>query len=364
MTTRAHSSGDLERQVLAAEWLLRLKDPALDEEAVAEWIAWSESDPRNRKAFEGMAEVHEIAGRLDRETLDGAARPVAGLRRGAPAGPQRARRWAWASAAIAASIVVGVTLALAPPLARVGSTRGGLPPASTSRLETARGVQKTVRLDDGSQVQLGGRSALSVRYSPETRLIVADSGEAFFKVAHNRERPFVVEAGPVTITAVGTAFSVEREGNAVAVTVTEGAVEVRAAPSLKSDSDRADNPATPAVVLRISAGHRVRFDRGELTQSVERIDPGFAAAWGTGRLEFKDEPLRLVVARINRYSPRQIQISDPSIEDLRVTGTVYSDRIDAWLEGVEVVLPVRVRRVAENRVELTPAIGAPARTGR
>lgn len=354
MTARASAARDIARHTEAAEWLLRLQEPALDEEAVAEWMAWCEADPLNRKAFEGMAEVHELAGRLDRRSFERPAAPVPASR---PA-PGRPRAWAWG--AVAASLAIVGVLAVSLPSAFRGAPEAVRPASSLARLETARGVRQTVRLEDGSRVQLGGRSALSVRYSARTRLIVADSGEAFFNVAHNRERPFVVEAGPLTITAVGTAFAVEREGESVAVAVTEGVVEVRAAPSPRAGGDQ----AAQAVILRVAAGHRIRFDRGELTQSVEPTGPEIAAEWGEGRLEFRDEPLRLVVARINRYSAQQIQISDPSIEDLRVTGTVYADRIDAWLAGVEVVLPVRVRHVADDRVVIAPAIGSPARAAR
>jgi transmembrane sensor len=363
MTSRSPTSRDVERRASAAEWLLRLQEPTLDEDAVAEWMAWCEADPLNRTAFEGATEVHDLAGLLDRASFDDAEPQASADRPGARArGFERPRIWAWG--AMAASIVLAGLVAIALPSAMKPPREQAAHASASARLETARGMHQAVRLDDGSRVQLGGHSALSVRYSPQTRLIVADSGEAFFNVAHNRERPFVVEAGPLTITAVGTAFSVEREGNSVAVAVTEGVVEVRAAPSLKAGADQADDPAAQPVVLRVSAGHRIRFDRGELTQSVERVDPETAASWGQGRLEFQDEPLRLVVARINRYSAQQLQISDPSIEDLRVTGTVYSDRIDAWLAGIEVVLPVRVTHVAAGHVVISPAIGGPVKAAR
>lgn len=339
MTARAIEDADMARREAAAEWVLRLRAPDLTEGEAAAWLEWCEADPANRAAFEAMAEMWEVSGGLEADAFGGVSL--------APANDDRPRpyRWAWAAAAAAVLAVIAAFLLV--------QQRPGPAPSrevAVARLETPLGRVRSTRLADGSRIELGGRSALSVHYSAERRMIVADQGEAFFNVAHDAERPFVVEAGPVTVTAIGTAFSVQRDGNSVAVTVTEGTVEVRATPSLRADGSSAE-----PTVLRASAGHRVRFDRGEITQSVEPVRPDIVAPWREGRLEFRDEPLRLVVARINRYSPRQLEISDPSIADLRVTTTVYHDRVDAWLEGIAMVLPVRVREQGADRAVISPA---------
>lgn len=337
MTARIVGDADMARREQAAEWVLRLGAADLSEGETAAWLDWCEADPANRAAFEAMAEMWEVSGGLDPAAFAGAANDDA------PVAAPRWRMAGWAAAAALVAIVAALLLVQLRPGASAGAVE-------VARLETPLGRVRATRLADGSRIELGGRSALSVHYSAERRMIVADQGEAFFNVAHDTERPFVVQAGPVTVTAVGTAFSVQRDGNSVAVTVTEGVVEVSATPSL-----RADGSSGPPTVLRAAAGHRVRFDRGELTQSVEPVRPDIVAPWREGRLEFRDEPLRLVVARINRYSPRQLEISDPSIADLRVTTTVYHDRVDAWLEGIAMVLPVRVTEQGATRAVISPA---------
>lgn len=340
MTARAIGDADMARREAAAEWVLRLRAPDLTEGEAAAWLEWCEADPANRAAFEAMAELWEVSGGLEPAASDGAA-----ANDDAPM-PMRPRWRGYALAAAAAAVLAIIAVLL---LVRLpGAPAPG--EVEVARLETQLGRVQATRLADGSRIELGGRSALSVHYSAERRMIVADQGEAFFNVAHDAERPFVVEAGPVTVTAIGTAFSVQRDGNSVAVTVTEGTVEVRATPSL-----RADGSSGAPTVLRASAGHRVRFDRGEITQSVEPVRPDIVTPWREGRLEFRDEPLRLVVARINRYSPRQLEISDPSIADLRVTTTVYHDRVDAWLQGIAMVLPVRVSEQGADRAVISPA---------
>jgi transmembrane sensor len=333
---------------------VRLQEAELDDQAITEWMQWCEADPLNRQAFEAMAEVHELAGGMG----DMAGEP-------APAtSPSMLRKPSWRSwrapAAAAAGLAAVVVLALAgAPMLGGPTVPEPFRAEPVSRLETGAAAHQSVRLVDGSQVDIGGRSALSVRYSPRARLVVADHGEMFFRVKHNPDRPFVVEAGPVTITDVGTAFSVEREGDSVSVAVAEGLVEVRVSPAPKGEGRQ--GVALRPMVLRVSAGQRIRFDRGELTQSAGRGEVDLASSWREGRLEFKDEPLRLVVARVNRYSARQITITDPSIEDLRVTGVIYADRVDSWLDGLEQVLPVRVARTGSEQVAIAPAVGAPRR---
>lgn len=352
MTASAQTRPSKTQLTAAAQWIVRLQEAEPDDKAIAEWIAWCEADPLNRQAFDAMAEVHDLTGAIE-TPIDG--RPAAPPRP-IPA-PARSRSPNWfRPVAMAASLTAVAMLAVAGiSLLRAPSAPQPARADRVSRLETGAAAHQSVNLVDGSRVEIGGRTALSVRYTSQTRLIVADRGEMFFRVAHNRERPFVVEAGPVTVTAVGTAFSVEREGDSVSVGVTEGIVEVRVSPALKADARQAATESRP-MVLRISAGQRIRFDRGELTQSAEKVDLDLASSWEQGRLEFKDEPLRLVVARINRYSTRQITITDPSIEDLRVTGAVYSDRIDSWLAGLQQVLPVRVSAPDANRLAIAPAV--------
>lgn len=332
-------SGDA-RQDAAANWVLRLEGADVSEAVVAEWLAWCDADARNRAAFDRMAAMWDAGAALER--------PEEGREAPAAAAPVSWRGMAGRRPmmAIAASIALLVV---------AGSAffiRNAYAPHSAeirfARFETPVGVTQAATLSDGSKIELGGRTALTVRYSDDARMIAAEQGEAYFQVAKNRERPFVVQAGPVTAIAVGTAFSVERAGDTVVVSVTEGIVEVQTNPSVQ----RRGATAAP-IVLRAVAGNRVRFDRGELVQAAEphaAIGP-----WKAGNLEFRDEPLRLIVARINRYSDVQLEISDPSISDLRVTTTIDRQHIGSWLKGIEMVLPIRVSRPDDKSAVISPA---------
>jgi len=156
----------------------------------------------------------------------------------------------------------------------------------------------------------------------------------------------VVEVGDLRIVAVGTAFNVRRSGTQVAVTVQEGAVEVsggEVAARAKVD-DRQP--------MRVASGEQlvVNVMSGEVREAA--VDPAMALAWRAGRLEFTGDSLDTVVASVNRYSHRSIRLSDPTLGGLSFTGTVFLQDIDAWLDGLQQVFPVKVDRSANAEVVL------------
>jgi ferric-dicitrate binding protein FerR (iron transport regulator) len=91
---------------------------------------------------------------------------------------------------------------------------------------SGRGENRSVSLAAGSTVILGGDSRIDVRYSEHERHIELVRGEAFFKVAHDSERPPTVSAGHAIVTAVGTAFDARCGVDKVLVSVVEGRVRV------------------------------------------------------------------------------------------------------------------------------------------
>ncbi len=176
-----------------------------------------------------------------------------------------------------------------------------------SRFETGVGEQHTSRLDDGSVVQLNTRSDLRVRYSQEQRRVEVVAGEAFFSVQKNEARPFVVVVDGYEVTAVGTAFNVYRQPEALVVTVSEGIVD------LVSTADR-------ARPVRVEAGQQATVSGGRavLASGPELAEK--ALAWRQSRLVCVGEPLRNVVAEINRYNERKLIVKDAQLSARRISG--------------------------------------------
>lgn len=334
----AEPDRELQRLEAAAQWLVRLRDNADDESLVAEWLAWCEAAPGNLDAFQRIEDTWQAVAVA--VTPPAAARPAAQPRPITPA-PRR-HRHSVRSFAKAASLLLALGL-VAMLVTRPPWFQG------TQTLSTPVAIHGSSPLPDGSRVELGARSRITTHFSDKLRRVVIESGEAYFEVAHDKTRPFVVEAGGLTVTAVGTAFNVRRGGERVVVTVSEG--RVRLAP--EAGAPRVAQSQSKAPV-EAGAGEQATYSKGDGRIALALADPAVAVAWREGVLKFVQEPLDEVVADLNRYSTRQIVLADPRLGQLRYTGTVFGNRLDDWLNAVESVFPLRVTYDGPDRIVLEP----------
>jgi transmembrane sensor len=228
------------------------------------------------------------------------------------------------------------------------------PAAALDALYSTRiGEQKPVTLADGSKVLLNTDSRIQVDYGAQQREVHLLQGEAYFEVAHNAERPFLVYAGTNIVRAVGTAFTVYLKKQDVEVVVTEGAVEVSAAANGGVGS-AARNLIEPTTKLAdIKAGQRAAFNQEvESIHSVMPLEIKRKLSWREGVLSFSGEPLEQVVAEVSRYTPATIVISDPAIGNIRIGGYFKVGETEALLEALETSFGVRVNRVSDKLVYL------------
>lgn len=249
-------------------------------------------------------------------------------------------RWLTGGFAVATMAAIAVTIT---PWRRQFWTATGLNAPVT--YQTVVAGRQNVHLSDGSSIILGGRTKLSVAFSPQHRLVTLIEGEAWFKVAHHPHWRFVVVAGGGTITDVGTAFMVTRENHRVVVTVTDGAVEVSTLTSQQPPRtvEQEANPIRVITPIRVTEGEELAYsDKGALG-AVIHTDVHAATEWSRGRLTFDDESLEDVVAAVDRYSSRQITITQKA-GALRFSGIVVTEQIDDWLQGLERIFPVRVEQ--------------------
>ena len=177
---------------------------------------------------------------------------------------------------------------------------------------TLQGEKKEVTLPDGSHVWLNSSSKLryAVKFEGNERKVALE-GEAYFEVAKNPARPFIIDAGTSVTTVLGTAFNLRaRTGEkTVAVTVAEGKVAFTGK----------EMPAQDAVKL-------IAGDLGILTletKHLERVkndDPNFLA-WKTGKLIFKNTALKQVVAKLTDFYGKNIRVDDISKAEIPFTST-------------------------------------------
>lgn len=194
---------------------------------------------------------------------------------------------------------------------------------------------------------LGVQSRVNMDFNGPKRQLDLSNGEAYFKVQHDKSRPFVVQAGELSVTAIGTAFDVRRDDDHVTVTVEEGTVEVRA--SSPAEGRSGESPVT----WRAEAGYQLTYSTRDRTASIASVNADAELAWRNGELAYVREPLRTVVENLNRYSARKIVIEDPAIAALPFTGTAFASSLDDWLAGLEQAYPITAKRTDSGDVILT-----------
>lgn len=354
-----HSPHDTRRLREGAEWLMRLSGEALGDEEIAAWIQWYEVDPDNGLAFEEMQTLWRNLDQLEQPGL-AAQHPsrqkqrdvgMSGVLRKflafftTPGLPCR-KTFAWSSLLATASVAL---LALV-----MVSTPTVLPPDGT--MGTALAENREAVLPDGSTVALGAQSSLALEYAPAARRLKLTNGQAYFNVARDKTRPFTVDTGDIQIRAVGTAFDVRKNEGRVAVTVTEGIVDIITDQPSRRTTDAASDPgnaANPSRPIRVAAGYQLIWDKGssgeehndgrKKTLQLSQVDTAGMTAWREGRLEYVNEPLSVVIADVNRYSSRRLVIEGTDLGTLNFTGTILVDSIDDWLTAIQLSFPVSVR---------------------
>lgn len=183
---------------------------------------------------------------------------------------------------------------------------------------TEVGGHQTVPLADGTKVELNTATQLRAKVDARGRAVWLDRGEAYFEVAHDPRRPFVVHAGDRTVTVLGTKFSVRRNDDQVEVAVIEGRVRI--------DAVEAERPTPPTIVTRgdivIAAGRSTLVE----PKSVERV--ANELTWRQGLLTFDQTTLGDVAAEFNRYNRKSLKITDPAAAAIRINGRFEADNVE------------------------------------
>jgi transmembrane sensor len=213
---------------------------------------------------------------------------------------------------------------------------------------TAIGGLASVPLADGSQVTLNTDSRIRIALTDTERLVELGHGEAFFEVSKDAARPFVVRVGNKRVIAVGTKFSVRREGDDIEIVVTEGKVRVedRAAGRGSSVDGSADVFLTPGNIARTD-------DAGVLVQRKTLREAEEQLSWRTGVLMFRDQSLGDAAAEFNRYNVRKIVIQDPIVATLKIEGNFRATNVEGFVRLLESGFPVRAETQANQIVLAT-----------
>jgi transmembrane sensor len=309
----------------AATWIARRDSGAWTEADAAAFEAWLAQSAGHRVAWYRLNSAWTEAGRVRALGVAGAGTATA------PSGDATPAEWDGLSPAAARTpsrrlpvfAVAASVLILLLGGAFVAFKDQLLP---AHRFTTVVGGLQAIPMSDGSRVTLNTDSEVRISLGDRERVVEIEYGEAFFQVAHDPQRPFIVKAGERRVIAVGTQFSVRRQGTDLRVVVEEGTVRYQ---------DHAGDPPTsggtllPAGSFARAEGATLRVEQRPVAEAERNL------TWRSGLLTFRDTPLAEAVAEFNRYNTRKILIEDPSIAALEVGGVFRSNNVDPFVRLLE-----------------------------
>ncbi|TCK16577.1 FecR family protein [Ancylobacter aquaticus] len=307
----------------ASLWHARLREPDADAQTHAAFQGWLADDPTHFEAYEQAERLWASMGGAPGGWRDEAA--ISALVESA--GPRRR---------LGPGIVAGLLLCLSLAGAE-WMRRGGLENLRADYI-AAVGEQRTIRLDDGSVVELNTDTALAVDLDPAQRRVRLFRGEAFFQVVPDPQRPFVVSTGEGEVRVTGTSFNVRLREDVTEVSLLQGAVSLAAA-------------ARPEASLRLSPG-----EEGSLTSSglgeVRPFEAETATAWRRGQMVFFRAPLGALIEELNRYQRGRILILSERVRALPVTGVFDTRDPASVIDMIEATLGVSSLRLTNALIVL------------
>lgn len=205
-----------------------------------------------------------------------------------------------------------------------------------TEISTARGQTKEYTLEDGTRITLNSQSKLSIpsNYNKKERSVKI-TGEAFFDVTPNKEKPFTVTSKEMQVKVLGTSFNVKayEEDSSLGITVSTGKVMVNIP---KEEMQMRMEPMEHLIVNK---------ETGELSR-VSLEDNGYVR-WIEGSLFFEREPLAEVLKTINRKYDRNIELQDKTYNPI-ISGTHDNKSLEAVIEAICFTTGLKYREEGKN----------------
>ncbi|WP_426132793.1 FecR family protein [Pseudomonas sp. PWP3-1b2] len=293
----------------AAHWCMRLHAGDCTTTERQAFEQWHDAHPLHAFEYAAMLEIWDVADHLPRNTP-----PLPAV---VPFKPRsRLRTYAVAAAVCLAAL----------PLAAFTGWEAGWLPNAYQRVDATNGLRQ-VTLGDGSQVEMNLGTELVYSNYKDERRVTLKKGEAFFKVSHNREHPFVVYAGAGKVRVTGTQFNVWEYEDRVRVRLLEGSVQI------SSDRQSASVPLSP--------GMQASYRLGDATPQVQAFNPDDSAlAWRSGKLVLDNLALADALPLINRYLDKPVMLADTSTGTIRIGGIYNINEVKDLVSSLPKVLPV------------------------
>ena len=298
----------------AAEWMIRLHEGELTEAQRQAFERWKQQGPQHAAS---AARMEGVVARM--QALRGQKAPArAALNAAFPRHGKTRKHYGRA-------LVLACSLAL-PAAALLYSPS---PHTWRADVHTGPGEWKTLRLADGSTLTLNGISAANLHFDSRQRRIELLQGEILVEVAHDRERPFVVQTAQGTLRALGTRFVVKREGDVTVLSMLESRVAAQSANGQQT--------------LEVDAGSQARVSKDAVRLSGSVDTASVNEAWHRHQLVVDNRPLPEVLDEIARHRSGRLQFDRAALANLKVSAVLPLDDTDRTLQMLAQTLPIKLK---------------------
>ncbi|MGN1220701.1 MAG: FecR family protein [Candidatus Cryptobacteroides sp.] len=194
-----------------------------------------------------------------------------------------------------------------------------------NRVRIPRGKMANLSLPDGTRICLNSNSDITFpsEFTSPNRMVYL-SGEAYFSVARDEQRPFSVLSDMMEVSVLGTEFNFAASGISAVVTLVSGKVQV--------ETDMAQTCV-------LSPNQQVTFENGRL-DDVKDVDVESIICWTTHKIICKDQNISDVFEKLAQYFDTDFIFNEP-LDDIFISGKLdLTDNLDSVLESIEFVAPV------------------------
>lgn len=328
----------------AMGFVLELHETPEDPRLIEQLMRWLDEDPSHLEAYQQVEMIWALTGQMDASTADSATEYEPEATDSEPhkaevvpltvtkqvscstsdSNTAKTSVRNWHKTLVPAAIAACMAWVMLPSmnLSQV---------LSSAAITTAVGEQKSVTFSDGSTTVLSTRTRMDTRFDDTRRRVSLHSGEAFFRVSKDPQRPFVVATAWGDVTVVGTRFNV-RAGlaNSLVVTVEEGIVDVTL--------------ATETSPRRLQAGDRLTLsETGEVALSLVAIDQ--IAAWRNQEIIVNNWTIGELIQELERYQPGVTTLLGDSLSEQRISGVFHLNDPLAAMTAAVAPLGGQVRTV-------------------
>lgn len=303
----------------AATWYVQFNEGYADAAQTQAWEAWLAASPAHAEAWARVEKLQRQWSMVPRQAA------LSGL-----GAAQAQRREVLKILGMLLAVGGGTWLASEQPSYR----------ALLAQQRTGTNERRSLRLEDGSHLELNIGTALDVRFDAQVRVIDLYRGEILISTASDPDRrPFIVHTPHGSVRALGTRFSVRQLPAQTRVGVLQSAVEVRPRHHL----DR---------LLRLDAGQQTHFDSDTFARAQPL--PADSTAWVQGMLSVNDWCLGDFLDELGRYRSGVLRCA-PAIRGMSISGAFRIDDTDIALANLPKSLPVKVHYLSRYWVTVEPA---------